>query len=40
MPAEVLNGEKTDKSKFKKQIKQAQKKRLEENRKLNECPLM
>lgn len=39
-PKEVLNGEKPDKSKFKKQIKQAQKKRLEENRKFNECPLM
>lgn len=32
----MLNGEKIEKSRFKKQIKQAQVKRLKENREINE----
>ena len=39
-PLEVLNGEKPDKARFKKRIKQAQKEHLEENRSFNVCALV
>jgi transposase InsO family protein len=39
-PMEVLKGEKPDKTKYREQIKNAQKERLEENRKFNCCPLV
>jgi len=39
-PMEVLKGEKPDKTKFREQINQGQKRRLEENRAFNECPLV
>lgn len=38
-PYEVLEGETPNKSRFKEQIKQRQKKRLEENRNFNGCPV-
>src|SRR5690554_323787 len=39
-PMEVLNGEKPDKTKYRKQIQNEQKDRLQENREFNGCPLV
>ncbi|PKR80110.1 hypothetical protein CW751_11435 [Brumimicrobium salinarum] len=36
----VLNGEKPDKAKYREQIKNEQKERLQENREFNGCPLV
>lgn len=39
-PMEVLNSQTPDKTKFREQIKNAQKERLKENREFNGCPLV